>query len=211
MLILAHALTDFQRAWESEGVLGLFLSVYDWAYRWLRGLTDPAAAAGPVLRVRVTRYRGRPFTLSDATEISPGDLIGEFHLDNERVASLHDDGGRSPWTGLAFRRVFHASLEALALQALGSPRYAGVHAVTATTIFHQGTQRMGFDIRPLSRPFLGRLIAAYERRLLAQFHPLGSRRGGRPRFGDARQIWISRTELIRRYASERSSVRETHA
>ena len=188
-----------------------FLRVYDFVYRWLHGLTDPAAAAGPILRVRVTRYRGRPFTLGDAAPIRRGDRVGAIHLDNGRVAALHEGGRQSRWAGLAFRRAFHASLEALAEQVGNTPRYREVRAFTATTIFHEGTDLMGFEIRSLSGRLRARIVAAYERSLVTRFHPLGTRRPGRPRFEEARQIWISREELIRRYAAERSSAKGTHA
>ncbi len=188
-----------------------FLRAYDFLYRWLHGLTNPAVAVGPILRVWVTRYRGRPLTLGDATPIRQGDLIGDFHLDNERTAALHEGGRRSRWAGLAFRRAFHASLEALAEQVGNNPRYREVRAFTATTIFHEGTDLMGFKIRPLSGRLRARIVAAYERFLVTRFHPLGTRRPGRLRFGEAREIWISREELIRRYAAERSSAKGTHA
>ncbi|MBI3028877.1 MAG: hypothetical protein HYY64_05140 [Candidatus Rokubacteria bacterium] len=210
-VILAHALTDFQRPWESGGVLRLLMRVSDFAYRWLHGLTDAASAVGPILRVRVTRHRGRPFTLGDGTPVRRGDRIGDFHLDNERMVALHAGGRRSRWAGLAFRRAFHASLAALAEQTLTAPRYQGVRAFTTTTIFHEGTDLMGFEARPLSRRFVARLVAAYERSLITHFHPLGKQRPGRFRFGEARRIWISREELVRRYAGERSSARGTHA
>lgn len=211
MLILAHALTDFQRAWESEGVLRPILRGCDFAYRWLHGLTDPASVVGPILRVRVARYRGRSFTLGDGTPIHRGDLIGDFHLDNERMVALHEGGRRSRWAGLAFRRAFRASLEALAEQALTAARFHAVRAFTTTTIFHEGTDLMGFEIRPLSTRLEAWLVAAYQRSLITHFHPLGRRRPGRYRFGEARQIWISRDELVRRYAPERSSASGTHA
>jgi peptidoglycan-N-acetylglucosamine deacetylase len=204
-------LTDFQRAWESGGVLRLILRGYDLAYRWMHGLTDPASLVGPILRVRVTRHRGRPLALGDGTSIRRGDPIGDIHLDNERMTALHGGDRRSRWAGLAFRRAFHASLEALAEQVENNPRYHGVKAFTATTIFHEGTDLMGFEIRPLSSRLGARLVAAYERSLITQFHPLGERRPGRFRFGEARRIWISREELLRRYAGARSSARDTHA
>ena len=192
-------------------MLRLLLRGYDFLYRWLHGLTDPASRVGPVLRVRVMRYRGRPFTLGDGTQIRRGDLVGDFHLDNERMAALHEGGRRSRWAGLAFRRVFHASLLALAEQALTAPRFHGVRSFTTTTIFHEGTGLMGFEIRPLSSRFGARVVAAYQRSLITRFHPLGKQRPSRRRFGEARQIWISRDELVRRYAPARSSASGTHA
>lgn len=185
--------------------------LWDFLYRWGHGLTVPAAEVGPILRVQVKAYRGTPFTLADGTLIQRGDPIGDIHLNNERVVGLHENGTRSRWAGLASRRAFHASLVALAERALNAPQYRAVRGFTATTIFHQVTERMGFDVLPLPRPLTGRLVAAYQRCLLARFHPLGKRRPGRPRFAEARKIWISREALLRRYAPERSSARGTHA
>ena len=192
-------------------MLRLILRVSDFAYRWLHGLSTPDAAVGPVLLVRITRHRGRPLTLGDGTRIGRGDRIGDFHLDNERMAALHEGGRRSRWAGLASRRAFHASLEALAEQTQNNPRYREVRAFTATTIFHEVSDLMGFEIRPLASRWGARLVAAYERSLIALFHPLGKQRPGRRRYGEARQIWISREALVRRYAGERSSARGTHA
>lgn len=188
--------------------MGPFVRVYDVTYRWIHGLMDPETEVGPILRLRVTRYRGRPFVLADGTPIHPGAPIGEIHLNNERVAALHNGGRR---VGLAVRRAFHASLVALAERAQESPRHQIARAFTATTIFYHGTERMGFEVRPLPRPLLSRIVGAYQRCLLAYFHPLGRRRPRRQRFREARQIWISRDALLRRYASERSSARDTQA
>lgn len=192
-------------------MIGPFVRVYDAAYRWIHGLMDPETEVGPILRLRVTRYRGRPFVLADGTPIHPGDAIGEIHLNNERVAALHDGGRRSPRIGFDIRRAFHASLVVLAERAQESPRHQVARAFTATTIFYHGTERMGFEVRPLPRPLLSRIVGAYQRRLLAYFHPLGRQRLGRRHFAEARQIWISRDALLRRYASERSSARDTQA
>ena len=192
-------------------MLGPFLRACDITYRRLHGLTGPAAEVGPILRVRITRYRGHPFAMADGTLIRPGDPIGELHLNNERTAALHDGGGGFRWVGLEARRAFHASLAALAERVGDAPRYGALKAFTATTIFYHGTERMGFQVRPLPRPLVSRVVAATQRCLLAHFHPLGRRRPGRRRFAEARQIWISRDELLRRYASERSSARDTHA
>jgi hypothetical protein len=159
----------------------------------------------------VKPHRGRPLILADGTDIKPGDPIGVIHLNNERASALHGSRPGARRVGLAARRAFHASLEALAEHARRSSRYRPLKAFTAATIFHRGTERMGFEVRPLSRPLLSRIVAAYERGLLALFHPLGRRRLGRPRFAEAREIWISRDDLLRRYAPERSSARETHA
>ena len=181
-------------------VFGLFFRVNDLVYRWLHGLTDPAAEVGEALRVGVLRYRGPRLALADGTEIRPGDRIGILHLNNERVARLHAAGGETPTAGLKFRRAFVASLTELARRVLATDRYAGVKAFTAQTIFHHGTQRLGFEILPPAGLLRGRFVAAYERHVLGRYHPLGRRGASRTRFNEARAIWISRSELLRRYA-----------
>ncbi len=197
----SHALTDFQEACDTDrGVFGLFLRTYDIAYRWLHGLTDPAAAVGPALRVEVRRYGGPAVTLSDGTHIRCGDRIGVLHLNNEHVAALHGGGSESPLGGLRFRRSFVASLGELARRVVETERYAEAEAFMAETILHSGTQRAGFDILRLRNPLRRRLVTVYERVLLGRYHPPGSRRTARPRFREARAIWISRKELLRRYA-----------
>jgi hypothetical protein len=203
-------LSSWMGACESESVIGPFVHLYDLVYQWIHGLIGPEAEVGSILRLRVRRYRGRPFMVADGTPIRRGDLIGEIHLNNERVAALHDGGCRSRQAGLAARRAFQASLVVLAERARRSPHDRPVRAFYATTIFYQAAERLGFEVHPLPRPRLARLVAAFQRRLLAHFHPLGKRRPGRRRFAEARQIWISMDELLRRYALERSSARDTH-
>ncbi|MBI4608709.1 MAG: hypothetical protein HY726_06870 [Candidatus Rokubacteria bacterium] len=181
---------------------GLLLRCYDVAYRWLHGLRDPAAGAGPVVRVAVRRHRGPTVVLRDGTAVRRGDRIGIIHLDNERVAAFHGDGSQTPIAGLRFRRAFVASLRELARQVLDTDRYAGVQAFTTQTIMHAGTQRAGFEILPLRSSTWSRVVAAYERALLARYHPRGRRGARRHRFTDARAIWISRDGLLSRYGPE---------
>ena len=180
-------------------MLGLVWRWYDVLYRWLNRLTDPAAEAGQVIRVGVGRYRGPTLVLSDGTAVRPGDRIGTIHLHNERVAALHSEGSRTPTAGLRFRRAFVAGLRELARQVLETDRYAGVQAFMAQTIMHRGTQRAGFETFPMRGVTRGRIVAAYERRLVARYHPLGRRGARRARFSDARAIWISRGALLSRY------------
>lgn len=201
-------MTDFQGACDTwPAVLGLLWRCYDVTYRWVHGLMDPAAEVGPVLRVGVARYRGPTVTLADGTRIGCGDRIGIIHLHNERVAELHAEGSRTPAAGLGFRRAFVASLRELARQVLDTDRYAGVEAFTAQTIMHRGTERAGFEILPIRSRMWGRGVAAYERTLLARYHPLGRRGARRPRFAEARAIWVSRRALLSHYGPEHSASR----
>lgn len=190
-------------------MFGLFLRGYDLAYRWLHGLTEPAAQVGEILRMEVRRHRGPAVTLADGTRVRYGDRIGMIHFNNERIASFHGDGSDTPLAGLKMRRALLASLKELARQVAETDRYAGVKAFAAQTIFHPGTQHVGFEILPLPSSTWSVIVAAYERALVARYHPLGRERARRLRRRTARAIWMSRDALLRRYGSESSLASDT--
>lgn len=180
------------------------LVVYDGAYRLVHGLDRPTSEVGPALRV-TTRSVWRRRTLPDGTRLVPGGRVGVIHLNNERVAALHANDLTPLRVGLEFRRQLVHSLGALAaLTALGQP-LADVGAFEAITIFHQGLTRLGFLPEPdgLRWP---RVVAAYQRALLASLRPGGALRLRRSTYQEARRLWLSRAALRRRYG--RDGVRE---
>ena len=178
--------------------------VYDGAYRLLHGLDRAASEVGPALRVTTRRVRRR-LVLPDGTPVDGGSQVGAIHLNNERVAALHGNGLTPVGVGLEFRRQFVASLQALAAVAAPGQPLADVTAFEAVTIFHQGLARLGFVPEPdgLRWP---RLVAVYQRALLASLHPDGALRLRHARYQEARRLWLSRGALLRRYG--RGGVRE---
>lgn len=173
------------------------VALYDRAYCWLHRLDRPESEAGPALRVEIRRcHRAR--ILPDGTRLHPGDRVAILHLDNARITALHLRG-RSPLAvGLEFRRHLVASLRRLAALAADGQRLGEVRAFTATTIFHTGLARLGFSVEP-RRPAWSRLVAAYQRALLASIHPAGGHRPGRITSHRARRLWLSRQALLARY------------
>lgn len=178
---------------------------YDASYRWFHGVEDLPSEEGSVLRVSVERYRGRRVVLSDGTVIVRGDVVGTIHFHNKVVAAIHDRTTDPARAGILMRRAFERAMGTLAHLSESDPRYRPVKAFRATTILHQGGKRFGFDILPPPSRLFGRIVAAYERSLLARFHPHGVVRARRKRFNEVRVIWISRATLRRRYADRRSS------
>ncbi|MGH7313923.1 MAG: YkoP family protein [Candidatus Rokuibacteriota bacterium] len=171
--------------------------VYDRAYRWIHRLDRPGSEIGPALSVEIRRCR-RPRTLPDGTSLGFGDRVGICHLNNPRIAAIHLDA-RSPLSvGLEFRRQLVVSLQALAALAVAGRPLSDVQAFAATTIFHPGLTRLGFTAEP-RRPAWPRLVAAYQRALLASIHPNSSRRLSRATSREARRLWLSRDTLLARY------------
>ena len=167
---------------------------YDAVYRGRHHLNTDTCAVGPALRVEFVRSRWR-HRCADGTEIRRGDLIGICHLNNDAVVRLHGDGRSATAVGLMFRRDILRSLRALAQQVISDPDLAGLRAITATTTLHRRMQRLGFEIES-GAVLSPRLVAFYQRALLAWLHP-GARR--RLRAGGARtaeRVWMSRATLL---------------
>lgn len=142
-------------------------------------------------RVLAVRLGGHPL-------IRSGERIGVLHLDNARVAALHEDGRPPMAVGLEFRRLLIESLGALAAEARDGQRLAGLSAFTAVTIFHHGLRRLGFETQRdgLVWP---RVTALYQRALLGSLHPNGALRRHRPPSAGAERLWISRDRLLALY------------
>jgi len=181
-----------------SAMVGWLWQGYDLAYRWLHDLEDLPTEKGTILRMGVERHRGSRVMLRDGTVVEPGDLVGTIHFHNEAVAALHDGKVNPVRSGILIARAFERSLKALARLSDNHPRYRGVKAFTALTIFHQSMEGFGFEIHPVPSGWKSRIVAAYQRFVLIRFHPLGRERERQRRF-DARVTWISRAELRRRY------------
>jgi len=169
---------------------------FDSFYCWYHNLRAPEADIAPALLVEVRRARTTRM-LGDGTIIRPGGRIGVLHLNNRRVALLHRHDGGPMAVGLAFKHSFVQSLECLADLARPAGRLADVDAYTAITILHHGLPRLGFERDP-RRPLMPRMIAAYQRALLASLHPGGIGRAGLA-VSTAERVWLSRARLLARY------------
>ena len=158
------------------------VTVCDRIYRFLHSLETPASAVGSAASVEVRRSY-RIVQLPRGMTIRRGDRIGVLHLNNDFVVTLHHDGLPPIAVGLEFRRQLVTSLHDLARLASRGGRLTHIKAFSATTIFfQQGFKRLGFEEADPA-PAWPRLVAAYQRALLASLHPAGPARlrGGGPR------------------------------
>ncbi|HLJ67588.1 MAG TPA: MFS transporter [Chloroflexota bacterium] len=144
---------------------------------------------------RVRRYRGSPVLLPDGTEVRRGDPIVELHLDNRAVARVLE---QDRWTIL---RVLRGELGVMAAWAAGPYWPAGAKALYGVTLLARGGAWLGFMRRDrpaglhtvLDRFFMTGLMAVYSHRGLER---LGE---GRLYGSYPEEIWMSHTDLLRRY------------
>jgi peptidoglycan-N-acetylglucosamine deacetylase len=168
---------------------------YEWAWNTWYGVErlgqETFLALGPAI------HCGPDLLLRDGTMIHPGAQVGELHLDRTRVAHLHRTVA-SRHLGLVLRRELERTLQRLAQMVVEHPHCHELEAFRSTTLFWREAQRLGFEVGARDVGWHLGFLSWYQRMLLARDHPLGRRRL-RGRRWEARTIWLSRQELLRRY------------
>lgn len=163
----------------------------------MRPLAEIPDAPYGTLSFRVMPYRGRPVTLPDGTEIRRGSMIGELHCNNPVVLELVRQGKINPY------RAARRDLGALARWIAQTSRDEGILAFHGFTMLGPAAQRMGFTVCPcepgmrerLNRVFMTGLLLIYTREGLARLDK------GRTLNSYPQEVWMSRDQLIDRYAN----------
>lgn len=145
--------------------------------------------------MRIVRYRGRPLSLPDGTEVNRGTLVGELHCNNPLVFDLVNCGKINPY------RAARTDLEALARWLVNSGDAATVRAFYGFTMLAAAAERLGFFVREcgpgisgrLNRVFMTGLLLIYTRDGLARLNK------GRTLNSYPREVWMSRGQLLDRY------------
>jgi peptidoglycan-N-acetylglucosamine deacetylase len=180
------------------------IALYDRAYRLCHRLDTPRSEVGAALRLELS-WATHALRLSDGTLIARGDRIGILHMNNDRVRALHIEGLSPIAVGLEFRREIVGSLRALAVVAGPGGWADRATAFAATTIFHHGLPRLGFERDPTPPPF-PHVIAAYQRSLLGVLHPAGAHRLVRLANTHVERLWLSRARLLALYGQRQRAV-----
>jgi peptidoglycan-N-acetylglucosamine deacetylase len=168
---------------------------YEWAWSTWYGIEtlgqETILTLGPAI------HYGPDLILRDGTMIHPGAQVGELHFDRPRVAYLHRTVPQH-CLGLALSRELERTLQRLAQMVAEHPPYHALQAFRSTTLFWREATRLGFEVSMRDSGWHQGFLGWYQRMLLIRDHPLGYRRLQR-RHWEARTIWLSRQELLRRY------------
>jgi len=156
-----------------------------------------------IISVQLRRYKGYPITLGDGSKVKAGDKIIELHLNSawfRQRRKLSLVASRLHWEAL---HCFAKDLSYLAEQMVNGMFDSGVTALHGVTLLHTGTKRLGFQVMPLPTTLWKKLVRFYLTGLMQIHHPLGKERlkaMGKPL--EVKGVWLSRAELLRRYAPE---------
>jgi hypothetical protein len=152
----------------------------------------PPDSSYGLLRIRISKFHGRPVDLADSIHIKRGALICEVHCDNSALLAFASqnidvyEAGRSELTALA-NWVIRSKIH--------------VEALYGVTLLGAAAARLGFYRRAMSAARRARADRLYMNGLLALYSHDGVSRLERGRTLQAlpQEIWMSRAELLRRY------------
>lgn len=150
-----------------------------------------------LLRFRLVRYRGDQISLPPhETVISPGDLVAELHCDNAALVAMIHRGGMNRC------RACRRDLESLSRWIAETQDTSPIKALYGVTMLWGAAARLGFAVREQRRSIRNRLDRVFMAGLLLIYSTDGPNRASRGKTLDGypREVWLSRAELLRRYA-----------
>lgn len=134
---------------------GYILSIWamiDPLYFFLSRLTYPPLIdkKDNILRIRLTKYKGRDITLSDGTRIKKNDILVKIHLHNVRLLKeLKGINSELKKAKLIFQYV-RRSLPGVECFIQNSPRAGKIKGVLGITSRNKGSERLGFEVIDIS-------------------------------------------------------------
>lgn len=105
-----------------------------------------------IFRVRITKYKGKNFILSDGTKIEKNDLLLKIHLHNVRLLNEYLKIKSELNRARMIYRLVLRSMPALASYLKGHPEEQNIKGIIGITTINKGVRSLGFDcFAPVNR------------------------------------------------------------
>ncbi|TCT15975.1 hypothetical protein EDD68_1359 [Melghiribacillus thermohalophilus] len=130
-------------------------NAFDPVYYHLTRLRYLDSRHGPkknVFRVRLTRYKGKPVTLSDGTSIQKNDLLVKVHLHNVRLLNELQSIENEVRRGLIIHQLVKDSLPGVASYISRHRRRNEIKGIIGITMLSKGIKRLGFEAYSIDHP-----------------------------------------------------------
>jgi hypothetical protein len=140
--------------------------------------------------------------LDETTVCQPGATVGEFHLSNIRITELANEMGQRSleWRLLALLKDEFTGLAKACVAGVIPETIQGFYGVN---VLVAGAKRLGFTLIPIPPGWSRWWLGFWESCLRLIFYSYKTqKKAALQRTMDPYEVWISRTELIRRYYHE---------
>ncbi|AJE53907.1 YkoP family protein [Paenibacillus polymyxa] len=153
--------------------------VWERGFDWISRFRGSHTSHFGICKVVIKKHRGESIVCADSTIIDRGDLVGELHLNNEKILMLikSEDSDRA---ALMTARLTRKSMQQISEAFASQPEFREVKALVAITLLHRGLiHGLGFEQQPMKSDLFQCITTAYLRLLLSVMHPEGKKRIGR--------------------------------
>lgn len=106
-----------------------------------------------ILRVRLTRYKGKNVTLSDGKQINKNDLLLKIHLHNARLLNEMKCMKTDIKKGRFIYQHVKVSLPDLVSYIQNHAKVDEITGIIGISMLNRGAERLGFEIVSISNPF----------------------------------------------------------
>lgn len=106
-----------------------------------------------IMRVRLTKYKGRKITLSDGTEINKNDLLLKVHLHNIKLLRQIQDYNSEVRRALMIYKSVQESLPAIVRHVKTKGYTDEIKGLIGITMLYKGCTKLGFETHPIQNPF----------------------------------------------------------
>jgi hypothetical protein len=145
-------------------------------------------------------YEGKKLlTLADGVTINPGDLVGEFHLANQRVAEMGKENSSRSMEWRLFE-ILKAEFSGVAKACSAKEISSEVKGFYEVNVLAAGARRLGFTMVAIPKGWNRWWLGFWETLLRKIFYSFKTKKKATfKKTKDAFEIWITREELIKRY------------
>lgn len=138
-------------------------------------------------------------TVDEQTVCQPGVTVGEFHLSNIRITELAKEPSQRSleWRILEMLKAEFTTLAAACVNGVIPEVVQGFYGVN---VLSAGAKRLGFTLIPIPPGWSRWWLGFWESCLRLLFYSYKTKKkAALQRTMDPYEVWISRTELIKRY------------
>ncbi|WP_245832991.1 YkoP family protein [Oceanobacillus timonensis] len=106
-----------------------------------------------IMRVRLTKYKGRKVTLSDGTEINKNDLLLKIHLHNIKILGQIQNNDSEVRRALMIYKFVQESLPEIVhyIEIRGNTNE--IKGLIGITMLHRGCKKLGVEIYPIQNRY----------------------------------------------------------
>ena len=151
-----------------------------------------------VMRVRLTRYKGKALILADGTMINKDDTLVKIHLHNIRMLREVQGYESDVRRALMIYKSVRESLPAIAMYIRKHPNSAEVKGIIGITMLYKGCKKLGFEQYSIGNPFYQK----FKQIAHLPIYYLSSVKGSRKEMNSPMYLFMSKDTLFNQYGHD---------